>query len=322
VSRPLLDLRDLRVDFAGDRGPVRVVDGVSLRLAAGECLALVGESGSGKTVTALSLARLLTFPPAVRLEGEIWLAGQDVLRLSDVELRRVRGGIVSYVFQDPGAALNPVQSIGNQILEMLRLHQPRLATRAEVVRLLHQVGIPAAAERVDEIPFRLSGGMQQRAMLAMALASRPQLLVADEPTSALDVTVQAQLIELLRDLKQRTGMGLLLITHNLGVVADVADRVAVMYAGEIVETGPAPNILHHPRHPYTRALIASVPVLGATGDRLAAIPGTVPVPGEVAMGCRFAPRCPYIRLECRETHPVLAEAGPAQVRCPWLEVIP
>ncbi len=313
---PLLDIRDLRIDF----GSTRVVDGVSLSLAEGGCLAMVGESGCGKSVTALSIARLLPTPPARYAAGEIALQGRDVLRMTPAELRAIRGGVVSYVFQEPGASLNPVLRVGEQIRETLRLHRPREAGETEVARLLKQVGIPAPEQRTRDYPHQLSGGMQQRVMIAMALAAAPKLLVADEPTTALDVTIQAQIIELLAELRRQLGMAILLITHNLGIVGDLADRVAVMYAGQIVEEAATGDLLRRPLHPYTQALLRSAPVLGRKQDRLEAIPGTVPVPGQWPAGCRFAPRCPMARAECREQVPVLApRGGDRLVRCPFAE---
>lgn len=310
----LLEIQDLRLDF----GPVRVVDGVSLTVEAGRTLALVGESGCGKSVTALSIARLLPSPPVRYSGGAIRLAGREVLGLREAELRTVRGGVVSYVFQDPGTSLNPVQRVGTQILESLRLHRPAQAREAEVVRLLKLVGIPAPESRVRDFPYQLSGGMQQRVMIALALASEPKLLVADEPTTALDVTIQAQIIELLRDLQQQLGLAILLITHNLGLVGEIADRVAVMYAGQIVEHGPAADLLRSPRHPYTRALLNSVPELGGHRDRLVTIPGQVPRPGDWPPGCRFAPRCPLAQASCVQTPPGLLPSpkGSGEVRCP------
>jgi oligopeptide/dipeptide ABC transporter ATP-binding protein len=315
---PLLDIRNLTLDFLATGGAVRVVDGLSLSVAVGETVCLVGESGSGKSVTALSVARLLATPSARYAAGEIWLAGRDVLRLNSRELRAVRGGVVSYVFQEPGASLNPVVPVGRQIREALALHRPERATSEEVLRLLRAVHIPAPESRARDYPFQMSGGMQQRVMLAMALASEPQLLIADEPTTALDVTIQAQILDLLAELQQRLGMAILLITHNLGLVGRLGDRVAVMYAGQIVEMAPAPDLLRRPRHPYTQALLNSVPRLRGGAERLTAIPGTVPVPGAWPAGCRFAPRCPMVQPTCHVEPPALAPtAGAWQVRCPY-----
>jgi oligopeptide/dipeptide ABC transporter ATP-binding protein len=317
----LLEIKNLKMDFGTDAGAVRAIDDVSLVIGVGETVCLVGESGCGKSVTAQSIARLVPVPPANYVGGEILLNGRDTLKMSPRELCGIRGGVVGYVFQEPGAALNPVFRIGSQIKESLKLHQPAKASDAEVVRLLKLVGIPAPEARLKNYPFEMSGGMQQRVMIAMALASEPKLLVADEPTTALDVTIQAQILELLRDLKQRLGMAILLITHNLGIVGDMADRVAVMYAGQIVELSPARELLRRPLHPYTRALRNSVPKLRGDAGRLAAIPGNVPRLGDFPPGCRFAPRCPIARPECSEKIPELLEVESGRfVRCPlWNE---
>jgi oligopeptide/dipeptide ABC transporter ATP-binding protein len=314
---PLLEIRNLQIDFGRGLNALRAVDGASLRLQPGETLCLVGESGSGKSVTALSIARLMPSPPAFYAGGQILLDGRDVLKMPAAELRGIRGGLVSYVFQEPGASLNPVFRIGNQIKEALRLHRPAAATDAEVVRLLKLVGIPAPEARIKSYPHEMSGGMQQRAMIAMALAPQPKLLVADEPTTALDVTIQDQIIELLGHLQRQLGMAILLITHNLGIVGNVADHVAVMYAGQIVETAPTRELLTRPLHPYTQALMKSVPTLDSDADRLTAIPGAVPRLGAFPGGCRFHPRCPRARPECSQTAPVLVEVEPRRwVRCP------
>ena len=313
---PLLEIRNLRIDF----GTHRVVDEVSLSLDAGKTYCLVGESGCGKSVTALSIARLLATPPASHPRGQILWEGHDVLTMNLQQLQRIRGGHVGYVFQEPGASLNPVMRIGTQIRESLAHHRPQFANDAEVIRLLRLVGIPAPETRLKAYPHQLSGGMQQRVMIAMGLAPQPKLLIADEPTTALDVTVQAQIIELLRDLQRQLGMALLLITHNLGLVGDIADRVGVMYAGQIVEEGNALDVLQRPRHPYTRALLKSVPELGRAGRRLESIPGTVPRPGDWPVGCRFAPRCPMARSEC-SLRPI--DWNPSSidhaVRCPYAD---
>jgi peptide/nickel transport system ATP-binding protein/oligopeptide transport system ATP-binding protein len=346
---PLLEIRNLKMDFGTGADALRAVDGVSLTIGAGETVCLVGESGCGKTVTALSIAQLVPTPPANYVGGEILLNGRDVLKMSNGELRNIRGGVVSYVFQEPGASLNPVFRIGNQIKESLKLHKPwrrgtpvsdpaqsgdinvpgrrpalpqhKLTNKeldAEVIRLLKLVGIPAPESRIKNYPFEMSGGMQQRVMIAMALASEPKLLVADEPTTALDVTIQAQILELLHDLKQRLGMAILLITHNLGIVGDMADRVAVMYAGQIVELSPARELLRRPLHPYTKALINSVPKLAGGANRLSAIPGNVPRIGNFPPGCRFAPRCPIAKPECSNEIPELVEVEAGRwVRCPF-----
>jgi oligopeptide/dipeptide ABC transporter ATP-binding protein len=315
---PLVEIKNLKLDFlAGDRA-LRAVDDVSLTINAGETVCLVGESGCGKSVTALSIARLVPAPPASYPAGEILVDGRDVLKMSPTELRGIRGGVVSYVFQDPGASLNPVFRVGNQIKESLKLHRPEKATDEEVMRLLKLVGIPAPESRIRDYPHQMSGGMQQRVMIAMALASEPRLLIADEPTTALDVTIQAQILELLLELKKRLGMSILLITHNLGIVGDMADRVAVMYAGQVVELAPALDLLRRPLHPYTRALMNSVPKLSGGLKRLLAIPGTVPSLGNFPPGCRFAPRCPIAKPECSRAVPQLLEVEPGRwVRCPY-----
>ncbi len=314
----LLEIKNLQLDFVTDEGSACAVDGVSLHLKPGETLCLVGESGCGKSVTAQSIARLVPTPPARYGAGEILLNGHDVLKMSPRELQDIRGGVVSYVFQEPSAALNPVFRVGAQIKESLKLHKPDKATDTEVIRLLKLVGIPAPESRLKNYPFEMSGGMQQRVMIAMALASEPKLLVGDEPTTALDVTIQAQILDLLRDLKRRLGMAILLITHNLGIVGDMADRVAVMYAGQIVELAPAPELLRRPLHPYTRALMASVPKLSGGATRLTAIPGNVPRIGNFPPGCRFAPRCPIAKPECSNAIPELVEVEPGRwVRCPF-----
>jgi oligopeptide/dipeptide ABC transporter ATP-binding protein len=315
---PLLEIKDLKLDFGSGEEALRAVDGVALTIGAGETVCLVGESGCGKSITALSIARLVPAPPAHYVGGEILLNGRDVLKMTNGELQKIRGGVVSYVFQEPGAALNPAFRVGSQIKESLKLHQPAKATNDEVIRLLKLVGIPAPESRIRNYPFELSGGMQQRVMIAMALASKPKLLVADEPTTALDVTIQAQILELLHDLKQRLGMAILLITHNLGIVGDMADRVAVMYAGQIVELAPAKELLRRPLHPYTKALMASVPKLRGGADRLSAIPGNVPRIGNYPPGCRFALRCPMVKPECSGKIPDLVEVEPGRwVRCPF-----
>ena len=314
----LLEIKDLQLDFGRGSEAARALDGVSLTLKQGETVCLVGESGCGKSVTALSIAQLVPSPPAHYVGGQILLEGRNTLEMSPEELRRIRGGTVSYIFQDPGASLNPVFRVGNQIKESLKLHRPEKATDTEVIRLLKLVGIPAPESRLRNYPFEMSGGMQQRVMIAMALASEPRLLVADEPTTALDVTIQAQIMDLLRDLKQRLGMAILLITHNLGIVGEIADRVAVMYGGQVVELAATADLLAHPLHPYTRALMNSVPKLRSTATRLPTIPGNVPRIGQFPPGCRFSPRCPIARPECSAQPPSLLEVEPGHwVRCPF-----
>ncbi|NLH73038.1 MAG: ABC transporter ATP-binding protein [Verrucomicrobia bacterium] len=323
AASPLLDIKNLTIEFGSFNPPARAIEGVCLTVHHGETVCLVGESGSGKSVTALSIARLLSSPPARYVEGEIWLDGHEILGLPETELRRLRGRVVSYVFQEPSASLNPVRTIGSQILEALKLHQPSLATKEEVVRLLAMVGIPSPETRADDYPHQMSGGMQQRAAIAMAIASRPKLLVADEPTTALDVTVQAQILDLMRELQGEFGMAILLITHNLGIVREIANRVAVIYAGQIVETAPCAELLRQPRHPYTAALIRAVPELGRRANRLHAIPGQVPSSFDRPEGCRFHPRCEFARPECQKNSPLLIPAGLGHwTRCPWHDQLP
>lgn len=315
---PLLEINNLTLDFATQGGLMRVVDRVTLSVDPGETVCLVGESGCGKSVTALSIVRLLSTPPAHYSGGEILFQGRDTLKLSPRELRQVRGSGVAYIFQEPAASLNPVRRVGRQLQETLKLHQPDKAGERDAIELLQMVRIAAPELRIRDYPFQMSGGMQQRVMLALALASKPQLLVADEPTTALDVTIQAQILELLKDLRNRFKMGILLITHNLGLVSELADRVAVMYAGHIVELAPAKALLAEPLHPYTRSLMQSVPRLGSSVVRLPSIPGSVPRPGAWPVGCRFEPRCPLRQPACSTAVPELIEVGGGHsVRCPF-----
>lgn len=272
MNPPLLEVRNLSIRFATEETAVDAVQDVSFQIAKGETLAVVGESGSGKSVTALSLTRLLPEPPARYTGGEILLEGRDVLKMTPRELRSIRGKRIAYVFQEPSTSLNPVFTIRSQIAEMIRLHRPGVTDLdAEVAKWLGLVGIVDPEQRMRDYPHQLSGGMQQRAMIAMALSAQPDLLVADEPTTALDVTIQAQIIDLLRELKEKLHMSILLITHNFGIIGGIADRVAVMYRGKIVETGPAKEVLHNPQHPYTQALIACIPRLGQRRKRLTVI---------------------------------------------------
>jgi ABC-type dipeptide/oligopeptide/nickel transport system ATPase component len=269
---PLLDLRNLTIHFATETGTVEALKGISLQLKAGETLAVVGESGSGKSVTGLALTRLLPEPPALYKTGEILFKGRDVLKMSPRELRELRGAQIAYIFQEPSTSLNPVFTIRNQIAEAIRLHRPEVKNiDEEVVKYLDLVGIVNARQRMHDYPHQLSGGMQQRAMIAMALSCEPEILVADEPTTALDVTIQAQIIDQLKELKQRLGMSIILITHNFGIIGDIADRVAVMFRGKIVEEGPTRQVLGNPQHPYTKALIECIPQLGQKRKRLTTI---------------------------------------------------
>jgi oligopeptide/dipeptide ABC transporter ATP-binding protein len=299
----LVEVENLQVQFFGGAHPVRAVDGVSFDIAEGETVALVGESGCGKSVTAMALAKLVPQPPGHYAGGRVLFGGREVLAIGERELRHLRGREISYIFQEPGSALNPVFTIGYQILEAIKLHRPEADARAEALELMRLVGIPEPEQRLRAYPHALSGGQQQRVMIAMAIACRPKLLVADEPTTALDVTIQAQILDLLRDLQKRLGMAMLLITHNLGLVAETAHRVNVMYAGRMVESGAAPDVLTRARHPYTRALLEAVPRLDGTEGRLKAIEGNVPNPADLPAGCKFHPRCPYARERCRSEEP-------------------
>jgi len=311
AEKTLLRVRDLRTHFETDEGLVRAVDGVSFRVAGNQTFALVGESGCGKSVTAFSILRLLPIPPARIASGRVLLDGQDLLALPERRMRRVRGGQISMVFQEPMSSLNPVYTCGNQIVEAISLHQRLSGARAaqRAIELLGKVGIPDPAERFGEYPHQLSGGMRQRVMLAMALSSSPRLLIADEPTTALDVTIQAQILELLKDLQRAEQLSVLLITHDLAVVAEVADVVAVMYAGKIVELASAEVLFDSPGHPYTQGLLRSLPRLGEKKDRLETIPGTVPNPLQFPTGCRFHPRCPigHGLARCQKQIPALRE---------------
>ena len=323
MTGPLLRVRDLRTAFEDPGGLVRAVDGVSLSLDEGETLGLVGESGCGKSVTALSLLRLLPEPPArIRPGSSVRLRGEEVLEASERRLRDLRGGEVGFVFQEPMTSLNPVFPVGEQIAEALRRHRglSGSALRDEVVRLLDRVGIAEPERRRRAYPHQLSGGMRQRVMIALAISCRPSLLIADEPTTALDVTVQKQVLELLASLQRESGMALLLISHDLGVVARVADRVAVMYAGRIVEEATAAELFARPRHPYTEGLLLAVPRPERRVRRLATIPGAVPEPTAWPAGCRFHPRCPYRWDRCADEEPPLleeTEGAGRRARC-WL----
>ena len=300
----VLRVRELSTSFPGPGGRVCVVDGVSLELAEGEILALVGESGCGKSVTALSILRLVPKPGRIDA-GEIEIDGQDVLALSVSAMRRLRGGDAAMIFQEPMTSLNPVQTVGSQVVEAIRLHDSvsQSLARRRTVELFEQVRIPDATDRFEAYPHQLSGGLKQRVMIAMALALRPKLLIADEPSTALDVTIQAQILELMRDLQRDLGTAILLITHDLGVVNELADRIAVMYAGRIVEEGARKEVLSGARHPYTRGLMRSIPSLARRGEPLAEISGVVPSPSEWPAGCRFSTRCDVVFERCRAEVP-------------------
>jgi peptide/nickel transport system ATP-binding protein/oligopeptide transport system ATP-binding protein len=317
VTESLLEVRDLKTWFHTDDGVVRAVDGVSFDLGAGETLAIVGESGSGKSVTSLSILRLIPEPPGRIEGGTIRFRGRDLLALPVRDMRAIRGKEISMIFQEPMTSLNPVYTCGEQIVEAVMLHErlDRRAARARAIDMLRKVGIPSPEQRVDEYPHQMSGGMRQRVMIAMALACRPAILIADEPTTALDVTIQAQILELLERLRRELGMAVLLITHDLGVVAETADAVAVMYAGQVVEYGDVRAVFRRALHPYTAGLEASLPRLGATQDRLRVIPGNVPNPAHFPRGCRFHPRCPVRQERCLTDPPVLAFEHGRTSRC-------
>ena len=321
---PLLEVSDLHVRFGDDAHGIRAVDGVSLTVGNGETLGLVGESGSGKSVAALALLRLLSRPGRIA-GGSVRLRGRELLDLSDRDMRAVRGREIAVVFQDPMTSLNPVLTVGRQVTEMLEENQglPPARARRRAVELLEQVGIPAAARRLGDYPHQFSGGMRQRVTIAIAVACRPRLLIADEPTTALDVTIQAQILDLLRGLQAELGMGLLLITHDLGVVAGAADRVAVMYGGRIVEEGPAPSVFAQPGMPYTAGLLAATPRLDQPGGRMVPIPGRPPVPAGPTHACRFAPRCAHVQAVCRAEAPALRTIGAGhRAACHFAAVAP
>ncbi|MDE2707023.1 MAG: ABC transporter ATP-binding protein [Gemmatimonadota bacterium] len=306
---PVLEVRDLRTYFHTEEGVARAVDGVSFAVGRGQTLGLVGESGCGKSVSAFSIMRLVPDPPGRIEDGQILLKGRDLLVLDEEEMRRVRGDDIAMIFQEPMTSLNPVLTCGFQIAEAVVLHQqvPMQEARTRAIEMLQLVGIPAPEQRIDEYPHQLSGGMRQRVMIAMALSCNPDVLIADEPTTALDVTIQAQILALLESLQESLQMAIVMITHDLGVIAETADQVAVMYAGQIVEYAETQALFTRPRHPYTRGLLRSIPRLDAEQERLDIIPGVVPDARVFPQGCRFAPRCPLADDHCRAEVPPLEE---------------
>jgi oligopeptide/dipeptide ABC transporter ATP-binding protein len=318
----MLEIKNLRTSFETNKGKVRAVDGVNLSLKKGEILGIVGESGSGKSITSLSVMRLLEENGMI--EGEIHLDGKSVLEQTEEEMRRIRGNTVSMIFQDPMTSLNPVYTIGDQIAEAVMMHGKGISKKTawnRAVEMLTLVGIPSAEYRAYDYPHKFSGGMRQRAMIAMALACEPKLLIADEPTTALDVTIQAQILNLLVSLQRKFGMSILLITHDLGVVAETCDRVVVMYAGQIVEEASVEELFRNPQHPYTKGLLESIPKLGSK-TRLKPIDGQPPVLYEIKEGCRFASRCPWVEEACLREEPPMEERNPNhKVRCIRKEVI-
>ena len=318
---PILEVRNLHIDFTTEEGRLPVLCGLSYTLPKGRVLAVVGESGSGKTVHALSVLRLL--PPNAHVsEGEICYKGQNLALLSEGELRRIRGGKISMIFQDPAASLNPVLTIGQQLTETLLAHRKisKEEARRQAARLLEKVGIAGAAKRLEEYPFQFSGGMCQRVMIAMALALSPDVLIADEPTTALDVTVQAQILRLIKQLQTESGMSAVFITHNLAVAAAVADEVLVLYAGRCMEQAPAEQLFKNPLHPYTQGLLNSLAPLHQKVEKLPVIAGHPPVPGQAQAGCPFAPRCPFASEKCRQSCPPLFEENGRKTRC-WLREV-
>lgn len=321
MSEKLLDIKGLRTHFFTDHGEIPAVDGVDLYIKKGEVLGVVGESGCGKSVTSLSVMRLIPSPPGRIVGGAMKFKGEDLTQATESRMRKVRGNEIAMIFQEPMTSLNPVYTIGDQIGETVRLHRKwsKKAARIHAIDMLKKVGIPRPEQIVDEYPHQLSGGMRQRVMIAMAMSCDPELLIADEPTTALDVTIQAQILDLMRKLNRESGAAIMLITHDLGVVAEICDRVAVMYAGKVVEEGTVQDIFKNPQHPYTKGLIQSVPRMDEKIDRLYSIPGNVPNPGSVPKGCRFAPRCDAVMSKCHEDLPELIALGlEHKSRC-WLQ---
>ena len=318
MAEKILEVKHLTTSFRTERGVMDAVQGVSFYVRKGEILGLVGESGCGKSVTSQSIMRLYDEKRFVRYDGKILFDGEDLLQLPERKMQQVRGKDIAMVFQDSLSALNPVFTCGEQIMEAMRIHQkmPRKQARAEAIEMLRLVGIPSPETRVDQYPHELSGGMRQRVMIACALSCRPKLLIADEPTTALDVTIQAQIMELIVELNRKLDMGVILITHDLSVVAETCTRVAVMYLGQIVEEADVVTLFDHPRHPYTRGLLKSIPKITGERERLHIIEGTVPLLSQIPDGCRFAPRCPYADARCTQEDPELEQCAPGHmVRC-------
>jgi peptide/nickel transport system ATP-binding protein/oligopeptide transport system ATP-binding protein len=311
MKNPILEVRNLTIHFFTEEGVVQAVENVSFEINPGEILGLVGESGCGKSVTGLSLLRLIPVPPGRIINGDILIDGKSLLNLEEKQMEKVRGNEISMIFQEPMTSLNPVFTIGDQIMEAIILHQrlDKAEARKRAIEMLDRVKIPSPEKRIDSYPHQLSGGMRQRAMIAMALSCQPKLLVADEPTTALDVTIQAQVLQLLKEIQKEMGMSVMLITHDLGVVSEIADRVAVMYAGRIFEYGPIEAIFREMRNPYTRGLMTSIPQLTEKKDRLNTIPGQVPDPMNLPVGCKFHPRCYLMIGECKKEEPPLFQVN-------------
>ncbi|MDZ4310343.1 MAG: ABC transporter ATP-binding protein [Cypionkella sp.] len=316
TQTPMLDVRALRVEFPGRHGTVTALADISLTIQPGEILGVVGESGAGKSMTGLAVLGLLE-PPGHVAGGEVWLNGRRIDQLTDREMEKVRGREIGAIFQDPLTSLNPLFSVGKQLIETIRLHLPltRTEARQRAIDLLAEVGIPGPETRVDHFPHQFSGGMRQRVVIALALAARPKLIIADEPTTALDVSIQAQITSLLRRLCKDNGTAVMLVTHDMGVIAETADRVAVMYAGRLVEIGPVADVIARPSHPYTRGLMGSIPTLGARVPRLQQIDGAMPRLDAIPQGCAFNPRCPHVMPRCRVERPHLHPSGSGQSAC-------
>ena len=318
MSNPLLEVRDLRVEFPTRRGTLTAVDGVSFAIAPGEVLGVVGESGAGKSLTGAAIIDLLE-PPGRIAAGEILLDGMRIDNLPHEAMRRIRGRRIGAIFQDPLTSLDPLYSVGRQLIETIRTHLDLgdAAARRRAIELLGEVGIPAAGQRIDHYPHQFSGGMRQRVVIALAICAQPQLVIADEPTTALDVSIQAQIIALLKRLGRDHGTAVMLVTHDMGVIAETADRVAVMYAGRIVEIGPVAGVIRAPKHPYTAGLMGSIPSVVDDRERLVQIDGTMPRLAAIPPGCAFHPRCPYVFDRCRRERPELLDAGATRAAC-WL----
>lgn len=318
MSQELLSVRNLKTHFFTDDGIVPAVDGVDFSIDKGKTLGIVGESGCGKSVTSLSIMGLIQAPAGKVVDGEILFEGSDLVKKTESEMRRIRGNVISMIFQEPMTSLNPVFTVGEQIMEAIILHQglDKKAARERAIEMLQKVGIPSPESRVDDYPHQMSGGMRQRVMIAMALSCNPKLLIADEPTTALDVTIQAQILDLMRKLRDEMGTSIMLITHDLGVVAELVDSVVVMYAGKIVESAPVRELFKAGQHPYTEGLLGSIPKLNQTQERLQVVEGVVPHPARMPQGCRFNPRCKYAKDICRAKEPSLVKVGDGhQVRC-------
>jgi oligopeptide/dipeptide ABC transporter ATP-binding protein len=320
MDKPILEIKDLRTHFFTDRGEIPAVDGVDLHVNPGEVLGVVGESGCGKSVTSLSVLKLVPSPPGKIVSGSILFKDQDITAMNEREMRKIRGNCISMIFQEPMTSLNPLFTVGHQIVETIREHRKitKKEARALTLEMLKKVGIARAESIIDEYPHQLSGGMRQRVMIAMSITCNPDVLIADEPTTALDVTIQAQILDLIRRLNEEQGMAVMMITHDLGVVAEMCHRVAVMYAGKVVEEGSVRDIFKRPLHPYTQGLIQSVPRMNESRARLYSIPGNVPILSKNMQGCRFAERCPSVMPKCLEALPSLVEQESGhRCRC-WL----